>query len=94
MTVKERLEEICVEQGMFENQARAVVELAMKELDNIDEYKIAWDKPSQEYPTKFYAAAFLTVARVALKWIDENIPQAWFRQMFDLNDPIHTRGYE
>lgn len=76
---------------MGERQAQAVVKLAMEELDgSSDGCKITWDSPAQEYPHKFYTATFVAVARVALKWIDENIPQAWFRPMFDLSDPIHA----
>ena len=46
------------------------------------DYKVTWDSPAEDYPDAFYAVGFLTVKRAAVQWIDENIPQAWFRAMF------------
>lgn len=83
MTTKERLIEMCVSKGMFESQAKEVVEIAVKKIDNLDNYKTTWDRPASEYPDALYAVMFLTVKDVAIKWIDKNLPKAWFRELFN-----------
>ena len=45
-------------------------------------YHITWDSPASDYPDSLYNLWFITVKPIALKWIDDNIPQAWFRMMF------------
>lgn len=85
MTTKERLIEMCVARGMFEDQAKQVVELAIIKIDGMDNYKTTWDRPANEYPDSLYIVMFMIVKDVALEWIDKNIPQAWFRPMFDKN---------
>ena len=83
MTTKEKLIEMCVSRGMFEKQAREVVELAIPKIDKLaNGYKTTWDRPSTEYPDVLYGVMFFTVARTALDWIDKNLPEAWFRPMF------------
>lgn len=83
MTTREKLIEMCIDNGMFPEQAKEVVELAISEIDKlVDGYKTTWDRPANEYPDGLYAVMFLTVADVAIKWIDENLPKAWFRSMF------------
>jgi len=87
MTTKEKFVEFCIERGMSENQAEQVVNLAMTEIDK-DECRTTWNRPAGEYPNEFYAVAFLILPRIALNWIEKNIPTAWYRPLFDLNDPI------
>lgn len=54
--------------------------------DNIEvpvaPYVITWDAPATDYPSVMYALWFASIKPIALKWIDENKPQAWFREMF------------
>ena len=69
--------------GVFDTQAEKIMERA-KQLfaeDNPD-YNVTWNRPASEYPDAFFGIGFLTVKRAAIEWIDENIPQAWFRAMF------------
>ena len=82
ITTREKLEQMCYEKGMFESQAKTVVDLAIPEIDNLDNYKITWDRPASEYPEPLYIIMFLTVKKVAYKWIEENFPLAWFKPMF------------
>ena len=74
---------MCVERGMFEEQAKEVVELTIPKIDAQDDYKTTWDRPANEYPDSLYAVMFLYVKETAKKWIEQNIPQAWFKPMFD-----------
>ena len=45
-------------------------------------YHITFDRPANEYPDIMYVLWFKTIRPVALKWIDDNIPAAWYREMF------------
>ncbi len=46
-------------------------------------YSITWDRPAEEYPTALYATLYtLYVKPEAYKWIEENLPMAWYKQVF------------
>ncbi len=85
-TTRERLRSALVNRGMFPDQADAVIERAMPELE-VDGYRITWDRPADEYPKQLFGLWFLTCKRHALAWIDENVPMAWFRPMFEEGTP-------
>lgn len=85
MTTKEKLIAWMVGNGMFEDQAQEVFNLVRPALE-IDGYRITWDRPAEEYPNAMYAVWILTLKPIALAWIDENCPMAWFRPMFT-SDP-------
>ena len=83
MTVKEKLVSILVSNGMFENQAQEVIELAIPKLNELaDDYKITFESPSSHYPDMLYKIWYISIKPIALKWIDDNKPMAWFRDMF------------
>lgn len=72
------------DRGMFPDQAQQVMSLAMPEMDNLlQDYHITWDRPAEEYPDPVYNIGWITVKKVAAKWIEENCPDAWFKPMFD-----------
>jgi hypothetical protein len=72
-----------VENGMFESQAEKVVDIAIPELNKlVDSYQITFDRPADEYPSSLYAVLFIAIKPIALKWIEENLPQVWFKPMF------------
>ena len=83
MTVKEKLQEMLVKNGMFESQAKEVMVLAMPELSNlVDDYDITFDSSSDDYPAIIYKVLFLALKPIALKWIEENLPNAWYKPVF------------
>ena len=83
MTVREKLESMLVTNGMFENQAKEVVELSIPKLNELaDDYTITFESPSNQYPDMIYNLWYMTIKPIALKWIDDNKPMAWFREMF------------
>lgn len=83
MTTVEQLENMLINRGMFESQAKEVMKIAISELNKLTEdYKITFDRPANEYPEAIYTILFLAIKPIALKWIEENIPQAWFKPMF------------
>lgn len=83
MTVRTKLESMLVSNGMFENQAKEVIDLAIPKLNELaNDYKITFESPDDHYPDVMYKLWFMTIKTIALKWIDENKPEAWFREMF------------
>ena len=83
ITVRQKFESVLVERGMFPEQAKTVMNLAITEIDSSGIGQITWNRPADEYPSSIYAVLMLTVEKVALEWIDANMPMAWFRPMFD-----------
>jgi len=82
-TVKEKLECALMKMGMFESQAKEVIDLAIPKLQELaGDYKITFNNSSDSYPNGLYAVWFITIKPIALKWIEENKPQAWFKPMF------------
>ncbi len=83
MTTREKLQGMLVNNGMFESQAKEVMEIAMPELNNlVEDYQITFDRPASEYPSVIYNILFLAIKPIALKWIEEKIPMAWYKPMF------------
>ena len=83
MTVREKLESMLVANGMFENQAKEVIELSIPKLNELaDDYTITFESPSNQYPDMIYNLWYMTIKQISLKWIDDNKPMAWFRDMF------------
>lgn len=84
MTTQEKFEKKLTDMGVFESQAKQIMELAKpKFAESLPEYKVTWERPANEYPDAFYTVGFMMVVKgAALQWIDSNLPKAWFRQMF------------
>ena len=83
MNIREKLESRLVGMGMSNSQSKEVIELAKPELEEtIDEYGISLGMDSGSYPEGIYNALMTLVKPIALKWIEENKPQAWFKDMF------------
>ena len=83
ITVKEKLIQMLVSRGMFENQAKEVIELSIPKLNKeVEGYTITFDSPSNHYPDNLYVIWLRFIRPIALEWIDKNFPQAWFRPMF------------
>jgi hypothetical protein len=83
MTTQEKFRQMITSKGMFESQADKVMEEFKVEMaKTMPHYRVTWDRPASEYPDAFYTSAGLLLNQVATKWIDANIPQAWFRPMF------------
>lgn len=84
MTTQERFKKMLIDCGMSDNQADAVLEIAIPRIESAaPNYRITWDRPAEEYPDVLYNTWWLYLKDAALEWIEENIPQAWFRSMFE-----------
>lgn len=67
--------------GLSLTQAEQIIELAKKD-EALDSFKERWGDTESEYPPAMVNVLWISVKTIALEWIDENIPQAWFRPMF------------
>jgi len=84
MNTREKFESMLVANGMFESQAKQVMDIAIPKLDSmISDYKFTWDRPAEEYPEVIYNVVYMSLKPIALKWIEENAPRAWFKPMFE-----------
>lgn len=81
MTIEERLIEMCVDCGMFDTQAKEVLDRV--KADKVNEpMKQRWNDAPEDYPEILFNVIWINTKQHALEWIDENLPQAWFRPMF------------
>ena len=79
-TTREKLEAALVKSGLFESQAKEVMDgVVIKLKDN----HISWDRPASEYPDGVYMALFIQMKPIVLEWINANKPEAWFKPMFE-----------
>lgn len=83
MTLLETIKGRLVSNGMFEKQADEVMKLAIPELQNLVEgYSLSLDRPASEYSKIMTDILYASVKPIALGWIEENTPQAWFKPVF------------
>ena len=84
MTTKEKLKAMLTERGMFDDQADEVLKEAIPQIESLaPDHRYTWDSPASGYPDVFYNAMWITLRKVAQKWIKDNMPEAWFLPMFE-----------
>lgn len=81
MTIKERLEQLCTEHGLWPAEAEKVVAAQKETLD--DDMKRRWNDQIKGYPIQLLAVLFLGTKREALKYIDAEKPKHFARPMFE-----------
>lgn len=74
-----------VQRGMFDNQAKSVMDKVMA---NNPHMEGRWSEKTTGYPENLTNIIWLSVEQEALEFIKENCPQAWFRPMFDREHPL------
>jgi hypothetical protein len=83
MNVRDKTEHILVDLGMFQQQAQKVMDIAIPKINTISEdYQIEWDNDCDIYEDEMYVFLFSIVKPVALEWIEEHVPKAWFKENF------------
>lgn len=84
MTVHDKFKSMLVKRGMNDGHAEQVMlRYFLKEVSMLPTgYNLTWQDHSDAYPTPIYTALASLLFECALKYIDANIPQAWFRPMF------------
>ncbi len=67
--------------GMFESQAKAVIQLMLEdEVSSIMGQR--WTENPDHYPPSLVDMLWVSCSRYALRYIDQHCPQAWFRPCF------------
>lgn len=57
---------------------RVVVEIPVE-----NPYRFTWDAPAKDYPDAIYRVLYVKhVKPIAYKWINDNLPMAWYKPMF------------
>ena len=83
MTAEDKFIVMLTDRGMFESQAVEVMKIAKPNLDSIfGAYKLTWSMPYDDYPQVIYDVLFQDIKIVALKWIEDNVPLAWYKPNF------------
>ena len=68
--------------GMFESQADEVFELIKKDKAN-ESMADRWNDSVDHYPESMRAAFIFIAKKTGLKYLNENLPHAWFKWMFE-----------
>lgn len=83
MTIREKLEAMLVEHGLFRNQARAIIDMVARDKHVRKEMAERWNDSVSDYPPMFINVLWLHVRNHTLAWIDQNCPNAWYRSLFE-----------
>jgi hypothetical protein len=81
MTFNEFSNDYLIKSGMQESDARAVIEAA-KQSEGMEAMIGLWDNSIDGYPPVMKASFHMSIKRHALEYIDANMPEAWFRDLF------------
>ena len=79
MTIEDTIKNKLIENGLFPDQANAVV-YNLKKLDICMDGR--WSEDASGYPVQLLAVLWMSAKDEAVKWIDENKPRHWARPMF------------
>jgi hypothetical protein len=90
MTTRQKFEQMLYDMGIFETQAKQIMDFAIAEIDLLripeDPYQITWDRPHTEYPPQFYNVVFaVKIKPQVFAWAEQNMPMAWWKPMFAEN---------
>lgn len=65
---------------MFDKEARIVMDRAVNH-ELFHSMKFRWHEDTTAYPPQLLAVVWLSVKKLALEYIDEVCPEAWYRPM-------------
>jgi hypothetical protein len=83
VTIKDKLISMLIANGMFESQAKEVMQIAIPQLNEIvEDYSINFEDCENTYPKVIYNVLFSSIKPIAFKWIEKNKPKAWYKPMF------------
>jgi len=81
MSFESKIRELLIENGMFDKQADAVILLAKENQIN-DAMKDRWNDSTEHYPPVIMNMLWFSTKKIALDYIEKNIPNAWLKPMF------------
>lgn len=79
MTFEMKMRRLLEDNGLFDKQINTVIDLAKESLSDM---KGRWGDEINEYPNTMTNIVWISVKQVAIKWIEKELPQAWFKPMF------------
>ena len=80
MTVREKLEAVLVNHGLWPEEATAVFDRMLDQRgDDLGMSEVKWNDPKEAYPTQLYAVILASLQQVAVEWIDEHKPKHFAR---------------
>ena len=82
MTFEEKIKGLLVSNGMFDYMADEVME-RIKADEAHQSMQGRWKDDVDGYPTQLFSVVWEIAKHHALEYIDENLPLAWFRPMFE-----------
>jgi hypothetical protein len=85
MTFKESMIKLMVSRGMFESQAKKIMEEYITSVET-NPMMDRWDEDVSGYPENLQVVLWMGVKDYAAGWISTNLPQAWFRPMFQYSE--------
>ncbi len=81
-TFEQALTDKLIQHGMFDSQAKEVIEIAKKNEMFKDTMEDRWHDKIDGYPPMIMNIMWIGLKHIALEWIEQNKPQAFFRSMF------------
>ena len=81
MTVEQFAVDYLNKNGMFENDAKTVVEFARTH-ELMEAMADSWQKPIEGYPEPMKIFLLISLRRIAVEWIEANQPEAWYKAVF------------
>ncbi len=82
MTFEKWAQNFLAERGMFNERAKEVIE-ATKDAKENEAMMSRWKDDISDYPNAMLKVMSMTLREHAMEWIVANMPQAWFRSMFE-----------
>lgn len=77
MTIRQYFYTSLIERGLLDDEANTIMEdLILPEED-------WWNKKGSDFDDPILVTIGMRVDKAALKWIDANTPDAWFRGLFE-----------
>lgn len=80
MTIEEKMKELLENHGMWADGLEHTLK-AMKEDALLEDMRNRWNDSVDDYPQPLISVVWLNVRSIALKWVDENCPQAFYRPL-------------
>jgi hypothetical protein len=81
VTVRQYVCNYLSERGMSETRSSLVIGRLKAESTGVP-LASAWDEDIERFPAMFKGVLSAVINRVALKHIDEDCPNAWYRELF------------
>ena len=79
-SIRGQLEKQLFGLGMFEEQARQVLDNMVA---NMPEMAERWNDTWLHYPLQMQPVLWITTKSYALEWVNENLPNAWYKPLLE-----------